>query len=86
MVGSADFKDLPDSGGLVEIGYGLGREYEGRGYMTEAVCAMCRWAISQDNVRHVTAETDLDGLASQKLLLRCGFREWKRGETLWWIL
>ena len=86
VVGSADFKDLPDSGGLVEIGYGLGREYEGRGYMTEAVCAMCRWAISQDNVRHVTAETDLDGLASQKLLLRCGFREWKRGETLWWIL
>ena len=31
VVGSADFKDLPDSGGLVEIGYGLGREYEGRG-------------------------------------------------------
>ena len=47
---------------------------------------MCRWAISQDNVRHVTAETDLDGLASQKLLQRCGFTEWKRGETLWWIL
>lgn len=48
VAGSADFKGLPDSGGLVETG--------------------------------------LDGFASQKLLQRCGFTEWKRGETLWWIL
>ena len=32
------------------------------------------------------AETGLDGFASQKLLQRCGFTEWKRCETLWGIL
>lgn len=84
VVGSADFKDVPDVLGLVEIGYGLGREFEHNGYMTEAVAAMCQWALAQDQVRHVTAETDLDGLTSQRILQRCGFVEFARGETLWW--
>lgn len=48
VVGSADFKNVPDPEGLVEIGYGLGLKYEHKGYMTEAVGAMCRWALEQD--------------------------------------
>ena len=34
VVGSADFKNVPDPEGLVEIGYGLGLKYEHKGYMT----------------------------------------------------
>lgn len=37
VVGSIDFKDVPDSDGEVEIGYGLGRKFEHNGYMTETV-------------------------------------------------
>ena len=33
VVGSADFKDVPNKDGEVEIGYGLGKEYEHNGYM-----------------------------------------------------
>ena len=81
VVGSADFKDIPNENGEVEIGYGLGKEFERNGYMTEAVKAMCEWALKQNGVTSVIAETDLEGLASQKILERCGFKKDKRGEN-----
>ena len=86
VVGSADFKDIPDQNQEVEIGYGLGKDFEGRGYMTEAVQAMSSWALEQENVSHIIAETDIDGLASQRILQRCGFVEIRRGKTIWWRL
>lgn len=86
VVGSADFKDIPNGSKEVEIGYGLGKEFEHNGYMTEAVRAMCDWAMKQENVSHIIAETDLDGVASQRILQRCGFVEDKRKETIWWRL
>lgn len=86
VVGSADFKDIPNENGDVEIGYGLGKEFEHNGYMTEAVKSMCGWALKQNGVTSVIAETDLEGLASQKILKRCGFKKDKEEETLWWRL
>lgn len=86
VVGSADFKDVPGADGAVEIGYGLGAAFEGHGYMTEAVRAMTAWALAQEHVRHVTAETDLDGFASQRILTHCGFAEQSRNDTVWWKL
>ena len=84
VVGSADFKAGPNENGEVEIGYGLGKEFEGSGYMTEAVAAMSAWAKAQDRVSHVIAETDLDNVPSQNILKRCGFAETRRGESVWW--
>ena len=86
VVGSASFKDIPNEKGEVEIGYGLGKAFEHNGYMTEAVKALCRWALGQDGVQHVTAETDPEGSASQNILKTCGFTEFKRDETIWWRL
>lgn len=85
-VGSADFKGVPDDNGEVEIGYGLGKAFEHNGYMTEAVQAMCDWAAGQDGVKHIIAETDLDCLASQRILQRCGFTEYARESSVWWRL
>ena len=86
VVGSADFKKGPNEKGEVEIGYGLGKEFEHSGYMTEAVGAMCAWAKAQSGVSHVVAETDLDNAPSQNILKRCGFAETRRGESVWWRL
>lgn len=86
VVGSADFKDIPNTDQEVEIGYGLGKDFEHHGYMTEAVQAMCKWALEQENVSHIIAETDIDGFASQRILQRCGFIETRREETIWWRL
>lgn len=85
-VGSADFKAPPDKAGEVEIGYGLSPEFEHHGYMTETVKAMCRWAMEQESVTSVLAETEPDGFASQRILKRCGFTEETRGKTIWWRL
>lgn len=83
VVGSAVFKERPDAAGRVEIGYGLGREFEHCGYMAEAVEALCGWALRQEGVRHITAGTDPDGLASQRLLRKCGFVQ--EGDTCFWV-
>jgi len=86
VVGSADFKALPDANGEVEIGYGLGKKHEHHGYMTEAVQAMCNWAMSQQAITHVIAETENDNIPSQNILTRCGFTQYKQADTLWWKL
>jgi RimJ/RimL family protein N-acetyltransferase len=85
-VGSADFKDIPNENNEVEIGYGLGTEYEHNGCMTEAVRAMCSWALAQENINHVIAETEIDSPQSQRILERCGFVPYKQEQTLWWRL
>jgi RimJ/RimL family protein N-acetyltransferase len=86
VVGSADFKDIPNENGEVEIGYGLGKEFEHNGYMTEAVKTMCKWALEQNGVSHVIAETDIDSPASQNILKRCGFSLYNQADTYWWRL
>jgi RimJ/RimL family protein N-acetyltransferase len=86
VVGSAAFKNTPDADGEVEIGYGLGKAFEHNGYMTEAVKAMCDWALKQRMIAHVIAETYLNGFASQRILKRCGFKEVRREKTIWWRL
>lgn len=85
-VGSADFKRPPDGDGAVEIGYGLGPDYEHRGYMTEAVKALCAAALARAGVRRVTAETETWNLASRRVLERCGFALTGSGKSLWWAL
>ena len=71
-VGDLCFKGL-NSNGRVEIGYGIKKEYEGQGYMTEAVTAMARWASEQIGVKYVEAEADPDNKASQRVLEKAGF-------------
>lgn len=71
-VGELCFKGL-DANGSAEIGYGVQPEYEGCGYATEAVAAAVGWALRQPGVNCVTAETDRDNLASQRVLEKCGF-------------
>lgn len=86
IVGSADFKGIPDERGAVEIGYGLGKAFEHNGYMTEAVKSMCDWALRQSGVVAVIAETDRDGLASQRIPEQCGFDKYDERDTIWWRL
>lgn len=84
VVGSADFKAPPDENGAVELGYGLGDDFTGSGYMTETAGEMCAWALAQASVNAVIAETERGNLASQHILERNGFAVYKEGETLWW--
>lgn len=72
IAGDFCFKGLGNDG-VVEIGYGLNEEYRHHGYMTEAVKAITEWALSQESVKQVEAETDVENIASQNVLSRSGF-------------
>lgn len=73
IVGDFSFKGL-GADGMVEIGYGLREGFCGKGYMSEAVKAVSKWALSQEGVTRVEAETEENNDASAKVLLNAGFR------------
>jgi Acetyltransferases, including N-acetylases of ribosomal proteins len=72
-IGSLCFHSLPNDDGLVEIGYGINETYRGHGYATEAVGALCKWALQQREVKAIVAETEKNNYASCKVLVNNGF-------------
>ena len=72
IIGDYCFKGLSEDG-VVEIGYGLYPTWWGKGYATEAVIAAVNWAYEQPGVKMVEAETDIDNLASKRVLEKVGF-------------
>lgn len=73
-LGALGFHGAPDASGRVEIGYDLVEPARGHGYMTEAVRTLTAWALTQDAVRVITAQTEPDNLPSRHVLERAGFR------------
>ena len=71
-IGGLGFKGQPD-GGRVEIGYGLAPSARGHGYAAEAVIALLSVATDH-GLSRVIADTALDNVASQRTLIRAGFR------------
>lgn len=57
-----------------EIGYWLAQPYWGQGVMTEAVRVFCHWIIEQFQFRRLTAHIFRENAASEKVLLKAGFR------------
>lgn len=72
QVGDAGFKG-PAQNGRVEVGYGIIEQYQGQGYATEGVRAVCAWALRQNDVQAVEAETEPNNKASQNVLNKLGF-------------
>ncbi len=73
-IGEICFKGI-DAAGSVEIGYGVSSKYEGRGYAAEAVSAITDWALKQQGVTCIKAETDEGNIASQCVLRKAGFEQ-----------
>ena len=72
LIGIGGYKGEPDAEGSVEIGYGIAREYRGRGYATEAAQALIAHAFADTRVALVTAHTLAEKNASGAVLTRCG--------------
>jgi RimJ/RimL family protein N-acetyltransferase len=87
VAGGLCFKGPPSSNGEVEVGYGVNVEYQKRGLMTEALRAVCRWALGQQGASAVLAETEKVNLPSQRVLEKTGFGPFRETETMrWWRL
>ncbi|WP_051765313.1 GNAT family N-acetyltransferase [Streptomyces sp. NRRL F-5135] len=56
-----------------EIGYWTAREHRGRGYMTEAVTAMCRFAFTRLGAVRVEWRAEAGNTASRALAEKAGF-------------
>lgn len=78
-VGNLGFKG-PEKDNAVEIGYGLNKEYEGNGYMTEAVGAVSEWLFMNKKIVFIEAETATENEASKKVLERLNFKPDGEGE------
>ena len=87
MVADLCFKGAPNAQGEVEIGYGTYPDFQGRGYMTEAIRALTQWAFRQPGVKAILAETDEANVASHKTLSRNCFSVYKQVDKMrWWRL
>lgn len=79
MVGDLCIVGEPNAEGEIEIGYGTYEEFQNRGYMTEAVGGIIKWAINQPNVTSIIASTNKENIASYTILKKNDFV--KIGET-----
>ncbi|MEU7058958.1 GNAT family N-acetyltransferase [Streptomyces sp. NPDC046197] len=72
-LGALGFHGAPDEDGRAEVGYDLAEAARGRGYATEALRALSRWALARDDVERLFARVDHDNLPSQRVVTRAGF-------------
>jgi len=74
-VGSINITPDKDDSSSAEIGYYLGEEFEGNGYMTEAVKTLSAYAFEKLGCKKVYGKVVEGNDSSVKVLKRCGFIE-----------
>jgi ribosomal-protein-alanine N-acetyltransferase len=74
IVAELGFKGEPNKDGEIEIGYGTLPNSRNKGFMTEAVGAMIKWASNREGVRWLLAETDETNIASIRIVQKNNFR------------
>jgi [ribosomal protein S5]-alanine N-acetyltransferase len=76
----------PPQGGEVEIGYGIVPSRQGVGYATEAVSMLVTTAWQDPGTDAVVANTDVENVASQRVLEKAGFTVEAEGNGMRWRL
>ncbi|MGE7919871.1 GNAT family N-acetyltransferase [Viridibacillus sp. NPDC093762] len=82
-VGGIMLKGRPNEEGEVIIGYYTLSQFQGKGYMTEAVNNFKSWLLNQPEVRFVIADTDKTNIASHRVLEKSGAEIYKETEDLY---
>jgi [ribosomal protein S5]-alanine N-acetyltransferase len=82
MVGDVCFKGEPNIDGEIEISYGIHFEFRRKGYMTEAVGEMLKWAKMQPEVLKVLASTETNNISSQRVLRNNGFSNIRDSDSI----
>lgn len=87
VIGGFCFQIHPDEKGRVQLGYMIRKEYQGNGYMTEALKGGISWIFEHRGVTSIIAETTKSNIQSQKVLKKVGMVVYKETpNTLWWRL
>jgi [ribosomal protein S5]-alanine N-acetyltransferase len=61
--------------GEIELGYAFCKRHWGQGYASEAVIGGLHYAFKELNLEKVVAITQSENIASQKVLIKCGFSQ-----------
>jgi RimJ/RimL family protein N-acetyltransferase len=74
LIGTTTLFHLDLDNGRAELGYALGRQEWGKGYMHEALQALLEYAFGEMKLRRLEADVDPRNLPSIKTLERLGFQ------------
>ena len=74
VIGTCTLFAINESQGRAELGYALGHEYWGRGYMREALTALLDFAFGKLGMRRLEADIDPRNAGSLHAVERLGFR------------
>lgn len=75
LVGAAGYFGPPDNNGLVEVGYSVLPEWQGRGYATEMVNLLVSHAFTFAKTSKIIAHTSFENEPSRKVLVSVGFKQ-----------
>lgn len=75
VVGDLGFREKPDRGGTVEIGYNIIPAYRRQGLTFEAVRALVDWALSQPDTKRIIARCTQDNIVSMYILSKLGMQK-----------
>jgi [ribosomal protein S5]-alanine N-acetyltransferase len=82
VAGGIGVAGLPNDRGETEIGYGIDREYRGKGIATEALECLSKWVFKHRAAVALIAHTPVALTNSQRVLQKAGFEQIREDEGL----
>jgi RimJ/RimL family protein N-acetyltransferase len=73
IIASAGFHDAPDIDGMIEIGFGVDKRYQGRGFGQELLHGMWAWVVTDPQIKTLRYTVSPDNLISQHIIKKFGF-------------
>ncbi|WP_276877410.1 GNAT family N-acetyltransferase [Chryseobacterium joostei] len=73
MIGTIGYYHIKPEHYRAEIGYMLLPDYQGKGYVTEAITKVVNYAFTTMNLHSIEAVIDPENVASAKVLEKCSF-------------
>jgi ribosomal-protein-alanine N-acetyltransferase len=74
LIGMCGMADWERDDRRVDIGYQIIRAHWGKGYATEAARAIIGWCFENLDLHRVQADCTDGNIASEKVMLKCGFK------------
>lgn len=75
VIGGLGFGGYPNDYGETSVGYMIDKNHWGNGYATEALIAALNWGFAFSILKAVNADTLVSNTASQRVLLKSGFKQ-----------
>jgi len=83
LIGHVGLSEIPEG---IEIGFAIGEEYQGRGYATEAVSGMIRWAVERLGLEVIYGIAMDENIASLRVLEKAGFARRAEQKRAGWVM